>query len=32
MALAIAEGLPALTTDRAWNELAIAGLSVVLAR
>ena len=32
MALAIAEGLPAITTDRAWGELAIAGLSVILAR
>ena len=32
MALAIAEGLPAVTTDRAWSELAIPGLSVILAR
>ena len=32
MALAIAEGLPAITTDRAWGELAIPGLSVILAR
>ncbi len=32
MALAIAEGLPAITTDRAWSELAIPGLSVILAR
>ena len=32
MALAIAEGLPAITTDRAWTELAIPGLSVLLAR
>lgn len=32
MALAIAEGLPAITTDRAWSELSISGLSVILAR
>ena len=32
MALAIAEELPAITTDRAWSELAIPGLSVILAR
>ncbi len=32
MALAIAEGLPAITTDRAWGELAIPGLTVILAR
>ena len=32
MALAIAEGLPAITTDRAWGELAIPGLNVILAR
>ena len=32
MALAIAEGLPAITTDRAWGELTIPGLSVILAR
>ena len=32
MALAIAEGLPAITTDRAWSELAIPGLTVILAR
>lgn len=32
MALAIAEGLPAITTDRAWGDLAIPGLSVILAR
>jgi ribonuclease VapC len=32
MALAIAEGLPAITTDRAWSELTIPGLSVILAR
>ena len=32
MALAMAEGLPAITTDRAWSELAIPGLSVILAR
>ena len=32
MALAMAEGLPAITTDRAWSDLAIPGLSVILAR
>lgn len=32
MALAIAEGLPAITTDRAWAALSIPGLSVLLAR
>ena len=32
MALAISAGLPAITTDRAWGELAIAGLEVILAR
>lgn len=32
MALAIADELPAITTDRAWGELAIPGLSVILAR
>lgn len=32
MALAIAGGLPAITTDRAWSDLAIPGLSVILAR
>ena len=32
MALAIAEGLPAITTDRAWGELAILGLDVILVR
>ena len=32
MALAISEGLPAITTDRAWRQLAIAGLNVILAR
>jgi PIN domain nuclease of toxin-antitoxin system len=32
MALAIAEGLPAVTTDKAWAELAITGLEVRLAR
>jgi ribonuclease VapC len=32
MALAITEGLPAITTDRAWSDLAIPGLSVILAR
>lgn len=32
MALAIAERLPAITTDKAWGELSIPGLSVILAR
>jgi ribonuclease VapC len=32
MALAIVEGLPALTTDRAWIRLAIPGLQVLQAR
>lgn len=32
MALAIAEGLPAITTDKQWNELAIPGLTVIQAR
>jgi ribonuclease VapC len=32
MALAIAEGLPVLTTDKAWAELTITGLEVRLAR
>jgi PIN domain nuclease of toxin-antitoxin system len=32
MALAIAEGLPAITTDKVWAELAIPGLTVILAR
>jgi ribonuclease VapC len=32
MALAISEGLPALTTDRAWSQLTIPGLQVILAR
>ena len=32
MALAIAEGLPAITTDRVWAELSIPGLTVILAR
>lgn len=32
MALAIKEGLPAITTDKAWAELAIPGLTVILAR
>lgn len=32
MALAISEGLPAITTDKAWSELSIPGLSVILAR
>jgi ribonuclease VapC len=32
MALAISRNLPALTTDRAWTQLAIPGLQVILAR
>jgi ribonuclease VapC len=32
MALAIAEGLPAITTDKAWSDLAIPGLTVIQAR
>jgi ribonuclease VapC len=32
MALAIAEGLPAITADRVWAELSIPGLDVILAR
>ena len=32
MALAISEGLPALTTDKAWAKLVIPGLKVILAR
>ena len=32
MALAIAKGLPAITTDKAWAELSIPGLTVILAR
>jgi ribonuclease VapC len=32
MALAISEGLPAVTTDKAWAKLAIPGLKVILAR
>jgi ribonuclease VapC len=32
MALAIRLGVPALTTDRAWAQLAIPGLTVLLAR
>ncbi len=32
MALAIREGLPAVTTDRNWARLAIPGLTVSLAR
>ncbi len=32
MALAIREGLPAITTDKAWTELDIPGLTVILAR
>ena len=32
MALAIAEGLPALTTDQAWAKLTVPGLTVTMAR
>ncbi len=32
MALAIAKGLPVITTDKAWSDLAIPGLSVIQAR
>jgi ribonuclease VapC len=32
MALAISEAVPAITTDKAWAELAIPGLDVILAR
>jgi ribonuclease VapC len=32
MALAIAEGLPAITTDKAWSALTIPGLTVIQAR
>jgi PIN domain nuclease of toxin-antitoxin system len=32
MALAISEAVPAITTDKAWAELAIPGLEVILAR
>jgi ribonuclease VapC len=32
MALAIAEGLPAITTDQQWSELSIPGLRVIQAR
>jgi PIN domain nuclease of toxin-antitoxin system len=32
MALAIGEGLPALTTDQAWAKLTIPGLTVTMAR
>ena len=32
IALAISENLPALTTDRTWAKLAIAGLKVIVAR
>ena len=32
MALAIAAGLPAITTDRQWSALAIPGLDVIQAR
>jgi PIN domain nuclease of toxin-antitoxin system len=32
MALAIRQGLPAITTDRDWMRLAIPGLTVILVR
>ena len=32
MALAIAEGLPALTTDQEWAKISVPGLTVTLAR
>jgi hypothetical protein len=32
MALAIAAGLPAITTDRQWSALAIPGLDVIQTR
>lgn len=32
MALAISKGVPVVTTDRAWANLEIAGLEVILAR
>lgn len=32
LALAIAESLPVITTDKAWSALAIPGLSVIQAR
>jgi ribonuclease VapC len=32
MALAIAEGLPALSTDQAWAKLKVPGLTVTMAR
>ena len=32
MALAIAEGLPALTTDQAWAKLTVPGLTMTMAR
>jgi PIN domain nuclease of toxin-antitoxin system len=32
LALAMREGLPAVTTDRAWARLAVAGLKVTVAR
>jgi ribonuclease VapC len=32
MALAISRNLPALTTDRAWSQISIPGLQVILAR
>jgi ribonuclease VapC len=32
MALAIAEGLPAITADQVWSELTIPGLTVIQAR
>lgn len=32
MALAIAEGIPAMTADRAWVKVQVTGLSVILIR
>jgi PIN domain nuclease of toxin-antitoxin system len=32
MALAIAEGLPALTADRAWERVEASGLQIKLVR
>jgi len=32
MALAIAEGLPAITADQAWAKVEVAGLNIQLIR
>lgn len=32
MALAVAEGLPAITVDQAWARIEVPGLKVMLAR